>query len=122
MEAPSPLSLLLFRFVVVSIGVSWVVWNVFFGFLFHLVAGEDAEVITEGVSGGDAGVVDAAGGFAGSGEDHGAFEVTGMGSVVETAFGPKSLAGEADTGFFSPFWGDFLFFLDTLVQPPSVLG
>ena len=93
---------------VVSIGVFWVVWDVFFGFLFagHLVAGEDAEVITEGVSSGDAGIIAAAGGFAGSGEDDGAVEVTGVGSVVETAFGPKSLAGEADTGFFSP-WSSF---------------
>ena len=79
-------------------------------------------MITEGVSGGDAGGVAAAGGFAGSGEDVGAVEVTGVGSVVETAFGPKSLTREADTGFFSPLFGDFLFFLDTSVQPSSVLG
>ena len=121
MEAPSPLSLLLFKFVVVSIGVSW---DVFFGFLFAgpLVAGEDAKVITEGVSGGDAGEVAAAGGFAGSGEDDGAVEVTGVGSVVETAFGPNSLTGEVDTGSFSRLFGDFLFFLDTSVQPSSLLG
>ena len=95
-----------------------------FSFLFAgpLLDGEDAEVITEGVSGRDAGGVAAAGGFAGSGEDDRAVEVTGVGSVVYTTLGPKSLTGKADTGFFSPLFGDFLFFLDTSVQPSSVLG
>ena len=77
-------------------------------------------MITEGVSGGDAGGVAEAGGFAGSGEDDGAVEVTGAGSVVETAFGPKSLTGEATQISFPFIWGLY-FFLDTSVQPSSVL-
>ena len=92
----------------VSIGVSWFV---FWGFFLvePLVAGED----TDGVTGGVSGEVANAGGVA-----EGAVVVIGVGSVVETAFGPKSLTGEADTGFFSPLFGDFLFFPDT----SSVLG
>ena len=47
-----------------------------------------------------------------------------MGSVVETdvCAGSEFLTGEADAGLFSPLFGDFLFFLDTSIQPSSILG
>ena len=90
---------------VVSIGVSWVV---FLGFIFA------EPLVTGGVAEAD-GVAEA-GGSSGSGEYGRAVVVTGVGYVVETAF------GEADTGFFSPSFGDFLFFWDTSVQPSSELG
>ena len=91
----------------VSMGVSRVA---FLGFLLAetLVAG------TGGVAGEDAGAT--------------GVDVIGVGSVVgsgvesDVCAGSEFLTGEADAGLFSLLFGDFLFFLDTSVQPSFVLG
>ena len=128
MEAPSPLSLLLFRLTVVSIGASCGSGSCAgFGFFFLKealvvgntgIAGEGAEAGFAAETGSDVGYgiseIDSDVGVAGNGSD------AGLESGAEAGSG--FFIGEVAAGLVSPAFGGFLFFRVTSVQPSLALG
>ena len=143
LAAPSPLSLFLFKFELVSIGVSSASWLACFDFFFGLldvgVAGDAGVVGTTGDTGvaGDAGVAGVVGitGDTGVVTDVGVTRVAGVvGTTGDTGVaGDAGVAGTADVpcfvvdfwdgGAFVCFWGAEGYYLFPLVSgTPSSSG